>query len=412
MNIFVRLLMLSVLSIALLWSITEPSPAGETAERRAVRHINPRTLLLSLDKLNEAKAAVAAGDRDAVIRYKDLMRRTVPFLEMKNLPSVVDNDYVAPGATKNDYVSFSTYYWPNPDTPDGFPFVKKDGQANDELLRGEKGHDHEYLKTMVQAVTTLVTAAYLGDDADCNEKAIRILRHWFLEPKTRMNPHLEYSQGVPGKNTGASSGVIDTHSFYMLIEMLGLLEACPEWTMEEREGMNRWFSAFLDWLLTSDLGRSESRSVNNHGSWYDVQIVCIAWYVKRYDFATETLKKCKSRIDTQIERDGSQPQELKRTIPFTYSVMNLRPLIILAHYAQRCNIDLWNYTGTNGGNIRMAYEFLLPFAKGEKSWPYEDLNFNPKSFDAVLRLLGDRFDADQEKRKALPNRYDFETFIR
>lgn len=368
--------------------------------------------MLSLDKLNEAKAAVAAGDRDAVNRYKDLMRRTMPFLEMKDLPSVTDNDYVAPSATKNDYVSFSTYYWPNPDTPDGLPYIKKDGQANHELLRGENGHDHESLKKMLQAVNMLVLAGYLGNDSFCNEKAIQILRHWFLEPKTRMNPHLEYSQAVPGKNTGASSGVIDTHTFYMLIEMLELLEACPEWTDVDRTGMKRWFIEFLDWLRTSKLALGESRARNNHGSWYDVQIVSIAWYVRRYDFVMETLEKCKSRIDSQIEKDGKQPEELKRTIPFTYSVMNLRPLIILAHYAQRCNIDLWNYTGTNGGNIRMAYEFLLPFAKGEKSWPYEDLNFNPKSFDAVLRLLGDRFDADQEKRKALPNRYDFETFIR
>ncbi len=375
-------------------------------------HGKARTLLLSLEKLDAEKAAVAAKDREAVNRYQTLLRGATPFLEMKELPSVVNNEYTPPGATKNDYVSFSTYYWPDPEKSDGLPFIKKDGEPNHDWLRAEKGHDQAYLRKMVEAVEKLVLAGYLGDDTECNEKAIQILRCWFLDPKTRMNPHLQYSQAVMGRDTGSATGVIDTHRFYGLIEMLGLLEACPEWTEKDREGMKRWFTEFLDWLRTSKFGKRESQAVNNHGSWYDVQTAAFAWYVGKDDLVKEILEGSKARIDSQIEKDGSQPHELRRTIPFTYSCMNLRPLILLAKYADRYKIDLWDDAGAEGGSIRAAYEFLRPYAEEQKPWPYKDLRFNPKTFDGVYRLAGDRFGAAPAKLKSLSDNDDFETFIR
>ena len=34
------------------------------------------------------------------------------------------------GATKNDYVSLGTYWWENPDTDNGLPYIRRDGYVN------------------------------------------------------------------------------------------------------------------------------------------------------------------------------------------------------------------------------------------------------------------------------------------
>jgi len=42
------------------------------------------------------------------------------------------------------------------------------------------------------------------------EAAAKHLHAWFVDPDTRMNPNLEYSQAIKGISTGRSIGVIDT----------------------------------------------------------------------------------------------------------------------------------------------------------------------------------------------------------
>src|SRR5690606_41789327 len=52
--------------------------------------------------------------------------------------SVTQKDGIAPSGNKHDYVSLSRYWWPNPDTPDGLPYIYKDGQSNPELNRYDR----------------------------------------------------------------------------------------------------------------------------------------------------------------------------------------------------------------------------------------------------------------------------------
>ncbi|WP_200791335.1 alginate lyase family protein, partial [Klebsiella variicola] len=44
--------------------------------------------------------------------------------------SVMDKTLVAASGDKHDYYSFPPYWWPNPDTKDGLPYIRKDGQTN------------------------------------------------------------------------------------------------------------------------------------------------------------------------------------------------------------------------------------------------------------------------------------------
>ena len=84
-------------------------------------------------------------------------------------------------------------------------------------------------------------------------------------------------------------------------------------------------------------------------------------------------------------RSTRQPLELARTKSFGYSVFNLRALMGLATLANELGIDLWQYRAPNGGSIRAALNFLVPYALGEKKWPYQQIEkFQPKELIGPL----------------------------
>src|SRR5262249_4287316 len=148
--------------------------------------------------------------------------------------SVRDKKKSVAGADPLDYVSFAPYFWPNPDTPDGLPYVRRDGRHNDELVR--QG-DREHFGAVKHAVYALALGYYFTGDAKYAEHAAVLLRAWFLDARTRMNPHLNHAQAVPGGATGRPAGLIEFRDMPQLVDALGLLEASTVWTEADRKAM-------------------------------------------------------------------------------------------------------------------------------------------------------------------------------
>jgi len=49
----------------------------------------------------------------------------------------------------------------------------------------------------------------LLDEPRYAQRAGRVIRTWFVDPKTRMNPSLDYAQAVRNINSGRGAGVLD-----------------------------------------------------------------------------------------------------------------------------------------------------------------------------------------------------------
>ena len=138
--------------------------------------------------------------------------------------------------------------------------------------------------------------------------------------------------------------------------------------------MHAWFEAYFNWLTTSANGKHEAAAKNNHGSWYDQQAVAIALYLGKTEVARDLAEAAETKlIATQILADGQQPLEEARTRSFHYCAYNLQALTRLATEAENVGVDLWDYTGTDGGSIRAALDYLLPYAETTKKWEHADI---------------------------------------
>jgi len=311
--------------------------------------------------------------------------------------SIVEKTALPPSGDRHDYLSLAPYAWPDPNKADGLPYLTRDGLTHPER---DSIPDHAYFTHLVELVETLGLAYWFTADEGYAAHAALLLRTFLVDPATRMNPSLNFAQGVRGKEAGRPAGIIDTAGIARLVDGVALLSDSRSLTAGDRDELQAWFRAYLSWLRESDLGRREGQAKNNHGTWYDVQIVTLALATGQTDLAREVLQfSHKRRIGREIEPDGRQPEELQRTRSWHYAIYNLQALVALANLGDAAGVDLWRYRTPDGRSIRKAIDYLIPFALGEQRWTTPELGgMKPEALwpvvhEAAYRLLDPRLAA-------------------
>jgi len=201
-----------------------------------------------------------------------------------------------------------------------------------------------------------------------------------------MNPHLRFGQGIPGITEGRPAGIVETRFLPRIIDGVTLLRDSPAWTAADDDAFKNWMRTYLHWLLDSPLGRDELGRGNNQETWADVQVATLALYTGQTEVARKTLEGARVDIAGEFEPDGRQPRELARTRAWDYSVFNLTAFLDLATLGNRVGVDLWNYRTPDGRSLRQGVDYLVPFAIGEKRFPYQQITqFHPSALHSVLR---------------------------
>jgi hypothetical protein len=301
--------------------------------------------------------------------------RTAANREMHVGPfSVMENKMIPPSGDRHDYMSMGIYWWPNPATRSGLPYVRHDGRIDPQAANIP---DHSKLFKLQDAVQTLGIAYYLTGNEAYAARSAMLLRTWFLNPSTRMNPNLNDAQAVPGRNNGRGEGVLDARYMPKILDGIALIRSSPALTARDRKGLHRWFAEYLKWLQVSKNGRQESHAKNNHGNWYNEQFVGIALYLGDKGLARKRAEMAETLIAQQIMTDGRQPLELARTKSFSYSEFNLEALSRLALEAGSIGIDLWGFHAKGGASMQSALNYLLPYATDKRIWPYKAINGEP-----------------------------------
>ena len=346
-------------------------PQSSIAQAKVSKSVaaQPRVFLLDASLLAHIKAAPAGDPRrqevlQAVTRAAEKAMPEGPF-------SVMQKGVVPPSGDKHDYMSQAPYFWADPTKPNGLPYIRRDGERNPEL---KKISDHDNLGRLGEDSRNLALAYYLTGNVAYGDRAALLLRTWFLDPATRMNPNLEFGQGIPGINTGRGIGLIETRSLMSVVDAAGLLAGSKSWSAADQEAIKTWLGQFLNWMQTSQKGKDEDAAKNNHGTWYDLQVTDYALFLDKRDLAIATLNRVKTRrITLQVEPDGRQPLELARTNAFSYSIGNLDGLMQLAWLGDEVGVDLWSFRTPDGRSIRAALDFLLPYATATKKWDYQQI---------------------------------------
>jgi hypothetical protein len=249
----------------------------------------------------------------------------------------VQKDVTPPSGDKRDYMSLAPYWWPNPDSTDGLPYIRRDGLRNPETAEVT---DRRYLGKLSDNVETLALAYFFTREEQFARRARILIRTWFCDSDTRMNPNFEFAQAIRGINTGRGNGLIESRLFTKVVDSVGLIEGSLAWKEEDHQELKHWFTNFLKWMLESEHGRDEASATNNHGTYYDLQVACFALFVDDRKLAKNVLLSARTkRIAVQIEPDGRQPLELERTKAWGYSIGNLAGLMSLAELGKHVDDD-------------------------------------------------------------------------
>ena len=299
--------------------------------------------------------------------------------------AVTDKKILPPGGDAHDFASFGTYWWPDPSKPDGLPYIRRDGQKNPAFLADS---DRSRLDRLCALVAVEAAACHRLGDQTAGSNAVLRLKRFFLDDATRMRPHLRFGQAIPGICSGRGIGIIDTRALALeLLDAILLLRV--DGVLEEStfQGLQAWFAAYLDWLVTSPFGQKEKSEHNNHATSYDLQVAAFALFTGREDLARTTLAAVPARLIVRhIQPDGRQPHELARTRSLSYSTLNLEYLCALAVLAKPLGIDLWGYVSEDGRSLPKAVDFLLPYWEGRQSWTLPQIT--PFPAERPVTLLG------------------------
>jgi hypothetical protein len=301
---------------------------------------------------------------------KALFQEADKLLAMKPV-SVMDKERTPVSGNKHDYMSQAPYFWYDSSKTNGLPYLRRDGERNPEI---NKITDRSNLGKLEHATRLLSLAWYFTGNDQYAIKAATLLRTWFLDEATKMNPHLNYAQAIPGINDGRGIGIIETIALTGIADAAGLLKGSKAWPLKDQQALQQWYKEYLQWMLTSKNGKEEYAAKNNHGTWFYVQAVDFALFSGNRTKAGELAEESKKKLDSQLTAEGQMPLELERTTALHYSTYNLQAWFRLATLASQVGVDLWNYTTSKGASLRTALDWLSPYAFGEKPWTFQQIN--------------------------------------
>ena len=278
----------------------------------------------------------------------------------------MDKGVTPPSGDKHDYMS---------QAPIGGPIrpsrtasrTSADGERNPEI---KQISDHDNLGRVTSAVSTLGLAYRLTGREEYATQAARLVRVWFLDPATRMNPHLRFGQGIPGINDGRGIGIIETTGLPDMLDGVIAIAASPAWTAADQAGLQPGCARISRGCSRARTGRMKRRTATTTRPGTTCRSPRWRSSPARPRSRGAPSKAARPNCSPKIEPDGRQPRELSRTRAWHYSAYNLTAFFNLATLGKRVGVDLWTLPVGGRPKPPEGARFLVPFAAGERKWTY------------------------------------------
>lgn len=342
-------------------------------------------IYVSEERASALRTAIEEGG-EAVRPVTELLRERAESALPKGPWSVTFDKSPAVSRDPHDYFSEGPYWWPDPDDPDG-PYLRRDGETNPDRFTSH-GRAMDALSGAVRDLS--LAAFYLGEPRYA-ARACELLKVWFVDEATRMNPHLEYGQAIRGRSDGRGIGIIDT------VCLIGLVHGVTHLARSEGRddavvsGVRGWFAGYLKWLTTSRKGLDEMRGTNNHGTYWAAQAATYARFVGSEEIAVQVEERYRTVIvPDQIEPDGSCPKEEARTKSLSYSFYNADGLALICEMAHHRGTGLWHFETDDGRGIAAVVEYLAPYVADPAAWQKKQIAKVKPARKLFLQLAGAR----------------------
>ena len=272
----------------------------------------------------------------------------------------------------NDFYSNGDYWWPDPAKTNGLPYIRRDGETNPGNF---VAHRHCVMQ-LRDAVAALGAAYKITGDDHYAAKAAELLRVFFLDPATRINPNLQFAQAIPGVSPGRGTGIIDTLHLIEVPRAIEAMQGSPALPAEVVAGLKQWFRDYINWMTTSQNGHDEAAAGNNHAVAFWLQVAVFAQFTGDEAQLTECRRRFKEVfVPKQMAATGGFPAELARTKPYGYSIFQLDNMVTLCQTLSTPNDDLWHFALPDGRGIAKAVGFLYPYLADKSTWPHKpDVN--------------------------------------
>ena len=336
--------------------------------------------LIKLDysRLEKMKAEIKNGNVELNLAYQELIESADSIMRIRHFPKVTEKDVKAITPDIHDYVSMATYWWPNPNSKDGFPYIRKDGKI---YPGAAKINNFKNLIDVSERIKILGLAYYFSNDDKYASTATGLINVFFIKDETRMNPNLNHAQFIYGLNKGRVEGIIESRFFLGLLDGVQLMKGSSKFPMTTYNKLQAWFKDFLHWMEDSAIGKQGMNLKNNIGTSYQLQRMAYYLFINNDMMVREIYNdNIKKLLNDQFKGDGAQPLELTRDKPDNYSVANLKYWIDVNHVLNNANIKLLE-SETN--TLLHAYRFIDQKYTINKSLLYSLQNTSPPSLSSA-----------------------------
>jgi len=318
----------------------------------------PKPMLWNVDNIDRIKVDPRCKKTlKKIIKISDVYCESKPIVVTDKIKSFVEDTHY--------YCSIGGYWWQDSLNPK--EYVHKDGERNPMT----KDYDASRLSEFSKRCSYLSVAYYITDEKKYFDSFIDQLDSWFINETSFMYPNFEYAAVIIGKNEnkGRASGMIQAYSFIDVIESILLVNAKTTIDTTMINTIQRWFVDFTDWAESGRFGYSLRKSNNNTGLAYDVMLTEFYLFVRKEEEARKLYDSfLEKRLLAQIDEEGKQVAELKRTKAFSYSLFNLSHILDFCFIAQYWNPD---YYQEHQERIDKAYDFLQSFENNQEEFPYQ-----------------------------------------
>lgn len=323
----------------------------------------PRPAIYNIERLKELRQEFKTGSpRIATFLAKaDKVLIAKPVSVMDKEKSFVSD--------KHYYCSISRYAWPSEE--DSTIYIIKDGVTNPEY----KDFDLQKLELLRDRLKTLSVAFYITRNKRYYNAFVEHLSVWMLDKDTYMKPNMMYSEVLPGssRKTGMPYGLVELERFTPIIESICLVQTVKKIDRRKINSVAQWFEEMLSWTLDSEQWAEISKKSNSNNIVAGLYVTLLE--MARFTNNENVVRKLGSEykeqiIDVQIDDEGKQKAELKRTMGFGYSVANLNNVVDFCLIMEQSGIHFYK---ENQQKIDNAFDYMFQFVGNQKSFPYQQL---------------------------------------